>query len=234
MDVFGDRWLNHVERLERSWQAEVSPQDTVIVAGDIDWALHLDEARETLERLDRLPGSKILIRGNHDYWWSSKSTNKVRKALPLSVQLIHNEALQVEGFNICGTKGSPVPGGIDWTPDNEKLLNRELQRLGASMEARDASLPTLVAMHYPPYYPSSGNSVFSTLLSAQGVAAVVYGHLHGAASASGPEGLHDGVRYVLVAGDAVGFRPVQVAQDGKLAIEVHQTESLAHSIGGNE
>src|SRR5579884_1523559 len=91
MDVFGPQWTNHVDRLEEAWRDLVEEADTVIVAGDIDWALYLDDALETLRRIDSWPGDKLLIRGNHDYWWSSKTTNKVRRALPPSLRLLHND-----------------------------------------------------------------------------------------------------------------------------------------------
>jgi predicted phosphohydrolase len=217
MDVFGPQWTNHVDRLEAAWQTRVQTDDTVIVAGDIDWALHLPDAMETLNRMDRWKGRKILIRGNHDYWWSSKTTNRVRQALPTSLTLLHNDALQVEGMNICGAKGSPVPGGDDWTAEDAKLLNRETQRLLMSLAARDPSLPTIVALHYPPFYPSHPNGPYVGAIESHGVVACVYGHLHGSAAASGPRGCYRGTEYMLVAGDAVGFEPQLVARDGILA-----------------
>ncbi|MGI8827830.1 MAG: metallophosphoesterase [Chloroflexota bacterium] len=226
MDVFGDQWSDHLMRLLEAWQHSVGDDDTVIVAGDTDWALHLDEAMETLERLDRLKGRKILIRGNHDYWWSSKVTNKVRKRLPASLQLIHNDALVAESVNICGAKGSPVPGGMEWTPENEKLLHREQQRLEVSLDARDPSLPTITALHYPPYYPSLGDSPYKDILEREHVGLCVYGHLHGPAAQGGPTGSHDGVDYRLVAGDAVAFRPVLIAREGRL---MSQDEIQSHA-----
>jgi len=215
MDVFGAGWADHVERLELAWTTEVDHEDTVIIAGDIDWALHLEDAMETLKRIDSWPGQKILIRGNHDYWWSSKATNKVRKALPPSLHALHNDAVQAEQFNICGTKGSPVPGAIDWTPQDEKLLRREEQRLTASLSQRAAGLPTIAALHYPPFYPAQDGSVYRDVLETSGVGLCVYGHLHGEAASLGPRGMSEGVAYTLVAADAVGFRPVLVAQDGR-------------------
>ena len=214
MDLFGARWSNHVDRLERAWRSIVTEHDTVVVAGDIDWALHLGDAMETLNRLDRLPGHKILIRGNHDYWWSSKVTNRVRKALPASLRLLHNEAFQIEGVNVCGAKGSPVPGGIDWTPENAKLLNRETQRLQLSLAERDPALPTIVALHYPPFYPSYGDSEYREILETSDVEVCAYGHLHGSSATSGPHGRYGRTQYCLVAGDATGFRPVLLAQNG--------------------
>lgn len=216
MDVFGPQWTDHVARLESAWRERVRPQDTVIVAGDIDWALHLDEAMETLTRLSSWPGRKILLRGNHDYWWSSKTTNRVRKALPPDIVLLHNNTYQVEGFNICGAKGSPVPGGMDWTAENAKLLNRETQRLVMSLDASDPALPTIVALHYPPFYPAHDDSPYQAAIEQAGAVACIYGHLHGGAAAAGPRGEYSGVEYVLVAADAVGFSPVLVAAEGHL------------------
>ncbi|GAC1328165.1 MAG: metallophosphoesterase [Chloroflexota bacterium] len=215
MDVFGPQWKDHVERLEQSWNRHVAADDVVIVAGDIDWALYLDDAMETLERLDAWSGTKILLRGNHDYWWSSKVTSKVRKRLPPTLRLLHNDALQAEGFNICGAKGSPVPGAIDWTQENAKLLNREVQRLRFSLEHRDDTLPTIVALHYPPFFPSQGRSLYRDVLEESEVGMCVYGHLHGASAASGPHGVVGGVYYRLVAADATDFCPVLVAGDGR-------------------
>jgi predicted phosphohydrolase len=214
MDVFGNQWQDHLERLEAAWQSSVGRVDTIIIAGDTDWALHLHEAAETLWRIDAWNGQKILLRGNHDYWWSSKATNKVRKSLPPSLVLLHNNALQAEGYNICGAKGSPVPGGMDWTEENAKLLNRELQRLTISLEARNPDLPTLAALHYPPFYPSHPESPYREALERHRVTTCVYGHLHGDATRSGPAGVYGGVRYCLVSADAVDFRPVLLVRSG--------------------
>jgi predicted phosphohydrolase len=214
MDVFGNQWQEHVERLEAAWDASVQPYDTVIIAGDTDWALHLHEATETLRRIDSWNGQKILVRGNHDYWWSSKATNKVRKILPPSLVLLHNNALQADGYNICGAKGSPVPGGIDWTDENAKLLNRELQRLLISLGERDPGLPTLAVLHYPPFYPSHPDSPYRAALEGNSVSTCVYGHLHGDATRTGPSGVYGGIRYYLVSADAVDFRPVLIVPNG--------------------
>lgn len=216
MHVFVEEWQDHVERLERAWNACVAEDDTVVVAGDIDWSLHLHDAMETLMRMDSWKGQKILLRGNHDYWWSSKVTNKVRKQLPPSLRVLHNDAVQVEGINICGTKGSPVPGAIDWTEENAKLLNREIHRLGLSLSLRDVRLPTLVAMHYPPFFPPGPRTEYQEMLERHGVHTCVYGHLHGRAGRSGPRGRHASVAYCLVAADATGFRPVLLGGEGVL------------------
>jgi uncharacterized protein len=214
MDVFGEHWAGHVDRVEEAWRECVAPGDTVILAGDIDWALYLEDAMETLTRIDGWPGTKIMLRGNHDYWWSSKATNRVRRALPPSIHALHNNAFLVEGFNICGAKGSPVPGGSDWTEQDAKLLNRENERLALSLRERDTSLPTIVALHYPPFYPWQPDTVFREQLEANEVAACVYGHLHAASADVAVRGRCGTVDYFLVACDAVNFTPVLVATDG--------------------
>ncbi len=211
MDVFGERWADHVDRLEHAWAQRVNSNDTVVVAGDIDWALHLEGAMDTLHRLAGWNGRKILVRGNHDHWWSSKTTNKVRAVLPPGMCLLHNNAYVADGYNICGAKGSPVPGSAEWTPQEEKLLNREVQRLQTSLAARDPALPTIVALHYPPFYAGQQPSAYRALLETDGIVCCVYGHLHGDAAGTGPNGALGGVHYQLVAGDATDFMPVPLA-----------------------
>jgi predicted phosphohydrolase len=153
-------------------------------------------------------------------------TNRVRRALPPSLSLLHNNAMQSEGLNICGAKGSPVPGGTDWNEENAKLLNRETQRLVMSLDARDPSLPTITALHYPPFYPSQGGSPYRDALRSHEVAVCVYGHLHGRAAGSGPRGVVDATEYVLVAGDAVNFEPQLVARDGEIVHRVQNTDQV--------
>lgn len=228
MDIFGPGWERHVDRLEAAWEARVQAEDTVIIAGDIDWALRLEDAADTLSRIASWAGRKILLRGNHDYWWSSKTTSKVRRHLPAQIELLYNNALQVEGFNICGAKGSPVPGGIDWSEQDAKLLNREVQRLELSLRARDPALPSIVALHYPPFYPAHPASPYREAIEHAGAAACVYGHLHGAAGESGPSGCFDGVEYYLVAGDAVDFTPVLIASQGLTVPPEHGMEAITH------
>jgi predicted phosphohydrolase len=211
MSIFGERWEDHLGRIESAWSQLVAAEDTVIVAGDTDWALHFEDAMETLTRIDTWPGRKVLLRGNHDYWWSSKSTSKVRQHLAPSLTALHNNAVQAEGFNICGAKGSPVPGGADWTEHDAKLLNRERERLLLSLKERDASLPTIVALHFPPFYAGNPDTVYREVLEGTPVACCVYGHLHGAAASTGFQGRYGRVEYRLVAADALAFRPALIA-----------------------
>lgn len=210
MEVFGPLWEDHVERIEQAWNSLVSDGDTVIVAGDLDWSLHLVDAIGTLQRLAGWTGRKLLLRGNHDYWWSSNATNKVRKVLHDGIDLIHNNAFEVEGFNIVGAKGSPVPGGLEWTEADAKLLNRETGRLKLSLAQRNLGLPTIAALHYPPFYPAYEASPYPQLLEEAGVGLCVYGHLHGESARCGPQGRSGNVEYVLAAVDHTDFRPVRL------------------------
>lgn len=219
MDLFGPAWLEHDARLEAAWNELVQADDTVIIAGDIEWALKPEEALESLHRIDQWAGTKVLVRGNHDFWWSSKTTSKVRRILPPTIKLIHNDCVEAEGFNLCGTKGSPVPGAIEWTDQNSKLLNRETERLKLSLAARNPSLPTIIALHYPPFYTSYEASPYRRLIEESGALACVYGHLHGGNPSTAPEGRIDRCIYRLVAGDAVSFRPVIVAAGGEIVGE---------------
>jgi predicted phosphohydrolase len=226
MDVFGDEWRDHVERVEAAWRRNVSPHDTVLLAGDLDWSMYLQDAVPTLERMGSWPGKKLLVRGNHDYWWSSKATSKVRRILPDSMSLLHNDSVVVEGFAVCGAKGAPLPGAPEWTETDGKLLNRELERLKISLGAREAGLPVIVMMHYPPaYIRATENTVsespFVSVMKANEVVACVYGHLHGESAALGPNELIDGIRYQLVAADFVGFQPIDVSSG--LIRDAHQT-----------
>jgi predicted phosphohydrolase len=219
MDIFGANWLNHLQRLEDAWDRLVDVDDTVLVVGDTDWSLHLRDAIPTLERLGSWKGSKILVRGNHDYWWSSGATNKVRSVLPAGISLLHNNSFQVDGFNIVGCKGSPVPGAPEWTEVDAKLLNREVERFKLSLGSRERLLPTIAAVHYPPFFLHSGQSPYTELFERNGVVGCVYGHLHGEGAQSGAQGNHEGVRYWLVAGDNVDFRPVAIANNGELLVD---------------
>jgi predicted phosphohydrolase len=214
MSVFGEHWRDHVDRIENSWNALVRSEDTVIVAGDIDWAMRLDEALPTLRRIGGWNGRKILLRGNHDFWWSSDATTKVRRVLPPNMDLLHNNAITVEGYNVIGVKGSPVPGAIEWTETDAKLLHRETERLKLSIADRDPSLPTIAAFHYPPFFPAQGSTPFVDILQSAGVELCVYGHVHGSQARFGPNGAFDGIEYIPVAADFLDFAPKPLVREG--------------------
>ncbi|MCG0239892.1 MAG: metallophosphoesterase [Firmicutes bacterium] len=217
MDIFGPQWANHAERLFANWRAVVGADDVVLVPGDISWAMELEEAFLDLQDLDALPGTKILIQGNHDYWWQSIS--KIR-ALPLpTMRFIQNDHVMLPGqLAICGTRGWLLPGAPGWDEDpahNQKIYAREVGRLQLSLQSalKAGATSILVMMHYPPVGEDGAPTEFSRLLSATpGVRLCVYGHLHGPSAHSRAfQGVLDGVEYKLVACDALDFTPLRIA-----------------------
>lgn len=228
MDVFGERWRNHGERLGEAWRARVSPDDVVCLPGDLSWALKTPEAAGELAWLGALPGRKVLVKGNHDYWWGSLS--KVRKALPPGVFALQNDALALDGAAFAGARGwvdpdlefhtlcPPSPGedasalcAIQGAEEDAKIYRRELERLEASLRALDPRARLRVALlHFPPTSPALEETAVTRLLERYGVDVAVFGHLHSPASEhfENPYGARNGVRYYLVSADFAQFAPV--------------------------
>ena len=202
MDIFGQGWLNHDEKVKNSWKKQVGEDDIVMIAGDISWGLRLEEAVADLTWISQLPGMKVLIKGNHDLWWSSISKlNKFHETM----KFLQNTSFVTEdGIGICGSRGWNCPGSEAFDHHDEKIYARELLRLESSLKsARDAGAKQLIAMlHYPPTNDKHQPSGFTELLSAYGVTKCVYGHLHGKDSfKKGLQGSFNGVEYRLVSLD---------------------------------
>lgn len=213
MDIFGKRWENHWERIQDSWNKTVSQQDTVLLPGDLSWAMTLEQAAVDLNEIAALPGRKVLLRGNHDYWWSS--INRVRGHLPQGMLAVQNDAVRLGDIIVCGTRGWTCPGSAGWDcSQDEKIFRREVIRLQLSLEAAQrlrAPGETLVAMlHYPPFNERREPSEFSRLMEQFHVDIVVYGHLHGVPEGHAIEGLVGGVRYHMVSCDYTGFRLIPI------------------------
>jgi predicted phosphohydrolase len=210
MDVFGARWERHAERLAENWRATVGDDDWVLVPGDISWALRLEEAIEDLAFLGALPGKKLLLKGNHDYWWTSRA--KVERILPPGMHLLQNDAFDLGGgVGVVGTRGWTPPGFPGAGAQDARIYAREVERLKLSIKAAAGRFACTVAMlHYPPLYRGQPETAFAPLLRAAGVAVCLYGHLHGAAHETAVQGVVDKMRYVLVAADFVDFTPLRV------------------------
>ena len=212
MDRFGQEWEGHAERVARSWRESVGSDDTVLVCGDTSWAMRLDEARPDLDFVGALPGRKILLRGNHDYWWSA--IGKVRKALPERVVALQNDAIDLGDVVVCGSRCWSAPGALDFGEADQKIYERELGRLRLSLEAGSklaAGRPLIAAIHYPPFAADKRPTGFAELLDEFGVRLCVYGHLHGRrAHRTAVTGAIRGVHYRLIACDYLDFRPTQV------------------------
>jgi len=204
MDIFGPHWNNHFERIREDWLSRVAEDDVVLLPGDLTWAMHLEEAREDLMRVAELPGLKLLLRGNHDYWWSS--IGRVRRMLPEGTFALQNDSMLIGEMLFAGSRGWTIPGDPECDSDDARIYRRERQRLEMSLKharAKSGDAPLIVMMHYPPM--SEDQIGFSDLLKQYGAGDVVYGHLHGAGLAGAIEGEIDGVRYHQVSCDGLDF-----------------------------
>jgi uncharacterized protein len=222
MDRFG--WTDHPRPLQRAWDELVKPEDVVIVAGDISWATRPSEVQEDLRWLDERPGRKVLLRGNHDYWWGDSSAKLKRLFEPYrSIEgFLHNGAALIGQWVIAGSRlwtapeAPPLPGGELGGEDvRPNYVERECRRLQMSIEdavQREAASPSpvtrVVAVHFPPLYANRQPTAFSTLIEDFAPKVCVYGHLHASGIPAGFVGSHAGVRYVLASCDAAHFSPL--------------------------
>lgn len=206
MHVFGSHWEGHFFRIAEDWRARVQPEDIVLIPGDISWAMKLEDALADLQAIGGLPGRKVILRGNHDYWWGS--IGKLRSLLPAGMYALQNDALSLDGLLFCGSRGwvHAVEDGLD---EDRKIYARELGRMELSLQhARrlDANAVPIVLTHYPPVEERGGMTPMAELLIRYGVEDVVYGHLHGAACERAFAGVVGGMRCHPVSCDCLGFR----------------------------
>lgn len=208
MDMFGDIWHDHSKRIAANWDATVSPDDTVLLPGDHSWALRFDEARADLDYIAARPGKKILIRGDHDYWWRRESTTRIQKQLPEDMTLLHGHAIVVEGIGITGTRGWRLELEEDPDAGDAKVMNRELGYLERGLKEMPSEVSKkIVMLHYPPFNGDLEPNAFAEILQAHGVDILVYGHIHTGFYLSGDI---NGVEYRLVSADHVDMRPVRI------------------------
>ena len=209
MDVFGGEWVGYMDKLKKGLSV-IREEDTTVLLGDLSWALSLEEAKADFAFINEIPGRKIILKGNHDYWWSTAA--KFRKFCEengfSNMEILNNIHFEYEGYAICGTRG--------WfyeeektAPEDEKVFRRELIRLETSLKSA-GTLPKIVFLHYPPYYKGYSCREILELLHKYDVRRCFYGHLHGPSHALALEGQWDGVDYRLVSADKIGFCPVRV------------------------
>ena len=209
MDVFGGAWVGYMDKL-REGMSIIRPEDTTVLLGDLSWALGLDAARADFAWIDKIPGRKIILKGNHDYWWSTAAkfyqfceTNGFHDQW-----ILNNNCYFYKDWAICGTRGWLYEEERSGQHD-EKVFRRELIRLEASLKAA-GDRQKLVFLHYPPRYQGYTCPEILRLLSDYDVRHCFYGHLHGDSHKLAQQGLWDGIEYRLVAADYVGFQPVTV------------------------
>lgn len=212
MDIFGG-WDNYVERIEQNWKAKITPDDTVVLPGDISWSMSLEESYPDMKFIHDLPGTKIISKGNHDYWWNTASKmNRFFEERGLtSLNILHNNHYAYEGFGICGSRG--------WINENGdaadlKVLLREAQRLDVSIRsAEQEGLTPVVFLHYPPVYAGTSNEPMLAVLREHGIRWCFYGHLHGKKThANAVTGKRAGINYRLIAADYLKFDPLDITE----------------------
>ena len=208
MDVFGEAWRGHAEKLERNWRERVQKDDLVLIPGDISWAMQLSAALPDLSFIGDLPGKKILLKGNHDYWWSA--IGRVRATLPAGMRALQNDSIVEAGIGICGSRGWLCPGSSNFSQDDEKIYLRELDRLSLSLQSLPQVETKIAMLHFPPFSDKDRASSFTERLEAAGVKIAVYGHLHGEANRYAFEGEKNGVYYHCVAADKLDFTPKRI------------------------
>ncbi len=209
MDIFGGAWVGYMEKL-KAGMSVIGPEDTTVLLGDLSWALDLSGAKEDFSWIDQIPGRKIILKGNHDYWWSTASKfYDFCNAQGFSNQVIlNNNHYEYNGWAICGTRGWFFEEEKSGTHD-EKIFRREVMRLEASLQSA-GDLPKLVFLHYPPRYKGYECEEILALFKKYEVRRCFYGHLHGASHGLAMEGLWDGVDYRLVSADKLNFQPLQI------------------------
>ncbi len=213
MDIFGPHWRDHPRRIAAAWQNRVRPDDWVLIAGDISWAMRLPDALPDLQWIDALPGFKVMIKGNHDYWWDR--LGPLRPHLPPSITALEASAADIGPAVVCGTRGWVTPETPGFAAEtDERIYRRELGRLERALQAAQKlaadAKPIVVMIHYPPFV-NQQPSEFARLISAAGARACIYGHLHRSADwLAAVQGRVDGVYYQLSACDYLEFGPVAV------------------------
>ncbi len=205
MDIFGG-WDNYVERLEKNWKKLVNDDDTVVVGGDVSWGISLVESKPDFEFINSLPGHKIILKGNHDYWWGT--ANKINEFLRENnfdtISILHNNSYSDGNIAICGTRGWIYDGTGE---HDQKVILREASRLETSIKfAIDSGVTPIVFLHYPPVYAECICEEILDVLKKYSIDTVYYGHIHGKGIYNAVSE-YDDIKLRLVAADAVNFTP---------------------------
>ncbi len=213
MSVF-DGWSDYEQRLKKNWEALVGEDDTVVIPGDVSWSLDMNEGKKDFEFLDSLPGRKLLMKGNHDYWWSTKRKADIffEENGFSTLNILHNNTYEVGNIAVCGTRGWFFDAESD---ADRKVLLREVGRLKASIAAaKQTGKEPVCFLHYPPLTLQQRCDEIYNVLVEEGIKRCYYGHLHSYSHAFAFNGESDGVRFSLVSADYLGFCPVPVFENG--------------------
>lgn len=230
MDIFGPSWEKHAEKIAENWNRSIHPEDLVLIPGDISWGMRLDEAVPDLNWIHSLPGTKVLLKGNHDYWWDS--LKKIVEVLPPSIHLVQNNAFHWKDVTIGGARLWDTPeydfgSFIEYRENpkakvidkeeliqeefSQKLFNKELERLKLSLKSLSPTARLRIAMtHYPPIGADLQSSRASQILEEHDIHICVFGHLHNIKAGISLFGEKNGIRYILASSDYLRFKPLLV------------------------
>lgn len=207
MDSF-EGWQDYTKRLEKNWNHLIDDDDYVLIAGDVSWAMNFEELYADFSFLDKLNGKKIIIKGNHDYWWNT--VTKMNKFIEdngfTTISFLHNNAYDFDGFSVCGSRG--------WFFDSEeeqdeKVLNREVNRIKLSIESASQE-EKIVFLHYPPVTVNDCCEEIMALLKEKKINTCYFGHLHGAAARFSVDDVFDGIKFRLISADRLNFTPLLI------------------------
>ena len=219
MTVFGRGWDGYMEKIRDNCMEKVGPEDTILMPGDLSWVMYLEDGTEDFKFIESLPGTKLIGRGNHDYFWTT--VKKMEKWICdqgfSTIKVIRNNAVRVEDSLVTGTRGWKLPVDDTFGEDDRKILDRELIRIKiciASLKKEDPEhkLRWILMLHYPPLLKDYQETEMTALIEEAGVDICIYGHLHGRAHANVFEGkrTENGTKYVCVSGDFIKFEPVKL------------------------
>ncbi len=212
MDVFGPGWEGHFEKIKADWESKVAAEDVVLIGGDTSWGMKLEEGLYDVASLAPLPGRKVFIRGNHDYWWNA--ITRIRDRRPDDAfYFLQNDCVKLGNVIVAGSRGWSVPGSADYTEHDEALYRREAERFKLAFaqvgKVRQEGDVLIALIHYPPFNIKKEDTLFTALFEENRVDKVVFGHLHGAGffPLKCEKG---GIEYILTSCDKVKFSLVQI------------------------
>ena len=210
MDVFGGGWVNYMEKIKIGFQ-DLDPEDMCVLCGDTSWGMQLEEALDDFLFINNLPGKKIILKGNHDYWWNTAAKMKAFFEVNgiNNIDILNNNFFSYESAAICGTRGWFADEDLS-AEQNEKIMAREVMRLRASLQAAGKSNTKLCFFHYPPRFKNNVCHDFISVMNEYGVTRCIYGHLHGEGHHLAVRGTVEGIEYEIVSADFVDFVPQRV------------------------
>jgi predicted phosphohydrolase len=209
MDIFGTKWINHEEKIFNNWIKLIKDEDLVLLPGDISWALRLEDAYYDLQRIDKLPGKKIILKGNHDYWW--QGLKKLNDLNLKTIFFLQNNSYIYYNTAIVGTRGWIPKDSEDFDDQDKKIYFRELNRLQLSLESIKGKVDKIIAiMHYPPFNIDLTTNEFVSLMKEYNVEICLYGHLHSEGHRYAVEGDIEGIDFYCISSDYIDFIPKKI------------------------